>query len=328
MQIEHEIKLVEDEYDLEWESSLEESECGNVAAPSPCTVILTDLTLEESPVFDLQSQKCAHVLTKFRVLCGLVNHDLKEQGWTGNHGIAFDAQGVLAATFHAMFVVFEEMGLQPKLSTLQEQACVCACLALVMKFTRRSALWAVPVCGRYCDPQRVKLGNVFRMLYERGYYNEESLHTLVESWESFLLRSSLSLFQCCTANAAALAELGLYQRFRDDTKRVSVLRDIASFLFLGLNVGGSDLLKMTTSDDLNIVLTTGISTAAIALEDLTKYFLNEPARVLAMRVIDEVFESPQCQTLLTEARGAETIGFLFQDSNRHRAVRVLRRVHE
>jgi len=316
---------VYDEYDdsLEWSSG---SECGSVAAPSPCTVLLSDI---EPPVFEFHSQRCAHVLTRFGLMSGLVNHDLKKQGWAGDHGTVFDAQGFIAATFYALFVVFEEMGLQPKLSKMQEQACVCACLTLALKFTRRSALWAMPACGLGCDPRRVKLGNVFRILYERGIYSEESLHTLVENWESFLLRSSLSLFRCCTANAAALAELRLYQRFRDDpdTKRVSVLRDVASFLFLGLNVGGSDLLKMTTSVDLNIVLTTAIATAAIAVEDLTKYFLSEPESFLAMRIIREVFDSPRCHQLLTQARAAETIGFLFQDSNIQRAVRMLGRVH-
>lgn len=298
-----------------------------VSVPSPCTVVISDLTLQsnDSPVFEFHSQKCTHVFTKFCVLSGLVNHDLERNGWAGDHGTAFDPQGVLASTFHVMFTVFEQMGLQPKLSEIHEQACMCACLALAMKFTRRSALLAVPSFALNCDPRRVKLGHVFGVLHERGRYNEESLHTLVENWESFIIRSSLNLFRCCTANAAALAELRLYERFRDDpdTKRVTVLRDIASFLFIGLNVGGSELLKMTTSIGRNIVLTTGLATAAVAMEDLTKYTLSEPEKVLAMRIIREVSESPQCHKLLADARRAKTIGFLFQDSNLNRAVRAL-----
>jgi len=320
---------IDDDVSLEWESSPDVSERGNVAVPSPCTVLLSDLTLQPNDplVFELHSQKCAHVFTKFGVMSGLVNHDLKEHGWTGDHGAAFDPQGVLAATFNVMFTVFEKMSLQSKLSEIQEQACMCACLSLTMKFTRRSALLAVPIFALDCDPRRVKLGHVFGVLHERGLYNEESLHTLVENWEGFLMRSSLNLFRCCTANAAALAELRLYERFRDDpdTKRVIVLRDIASFLFLGLNVGGSELLNMTTSIGRNTVLTTGLATAAIAMEDLTKYALSEPDNVLAIQIIREVSVSPQCRKLLKHARRAKTIGSLFQDSNLNRAVRALGR---
>jgi len=316
-----------DDVSLEWESSPDHAEPGNVAIPSPCTVVISGLTLQtnDTPMFEFHYRECTRVFLKFGMMSGLVNHDLTKHGWTGDHGNVFDPQGVLAATFQTIFMVFEHLLFETKLTEIHEQACVCACLTLAMKFTRRSAMWAVPNYALDCDPRRVKLGHVFSIIYERGVYNEESMHTLIENWEGVLLRSSLNLFWCCVHNAAALAELTLYERFRTDpdTKRVTVLRDVASFLFLGLHVGGLQLVEMTKCINQNIVLARALATAAIAIEDFSRYRLDEPEAALAVRVIDEVLQSPQCGNLMTQAQKADTIGFLFGPVNMRRAIRVL-----
>jgi len=304
------ISLDEDDVSIEW----------NVAVPSPCTVLSTPQAR-----FEFHSKMCNRILLRYGPLSGLLNHDLTKNGWGGDHGVVFDPQNVIAASFQILFIVFEQLMIDQKMSEIHENACSCACVTLAMKFTRRSALCAIPTYVIDCDPQCVKLGNVFRTLFDRFGYNEQTLHTLVEQFEGLLLQSQLSVFGCCTSNAAALAELSLYDRCKGDTARFSILRDVASFLFVGLHVGGSDVLEMTKSVDLNVILGSALSTAAMAIVATSRQQLGNPGDAeLAARVIGSVLTSHLCSSIVTQAQRAEKIGALFQHLNLKRAISILK----
>ena len=304
---------------------------------SPCTVVCTvDLPVLQTnhlPHFGHHSEICTHLLTRFDLLQGLVNHDLFANGWKGDIGSVFDPIGVLSTAFQTLFTIFQHINVG-RMDAMHERACICACLTTSMKFLRRSAMLSVPTWSADNNPMNVKLGHVYVALFQRGSFTEETMHTLVERWEAAILTSQINVFWCAMANAATIAEFELERWLSLETgksdvagdERIYLLRNISTLLFLSLHVSGSDLLDLAKSDNLNAMLGRSLAMGARAIEAPESFAFEECDVVeatTAAAVISGLIDSPQCESMLAKGRCAPGIGVVLSNENLRRSIEKL-----
>ena len=323
--------LVEMEPDVVWEAEYDDDT--RPVSTSPCTVICTTdfpppaLQTKHVPYFCHHSEICTHLLTKFELFQGLVNHDLLASGWKGDIGCVFDPVGVLATTFQVLFILFQHIIVDATLDAIQERVCICACLTTSMKFLRRSAMYSVP-----------KWGHVYLGLFPRGALSDETMHTLVERWEVEILKSQINLLSCAMANAASIAEFELERWLSSETgnsdvatdERIYLLRNISTFLFLSLHVSGSDLLDMAKSETSNALLGRSLALAARAIGEPTSIAFDEgdaEETTTAAAVVSGLIDSPQCKSMLAQGRSAQFSGQFLSHKNLRRSIKKLDKLH-